>query len=51
VRGRDAVLEMLSARPDEKMSGVISDATVALPRRVHAMGLAVRTKVFPDQFR
>jgi hypothetical protein len=51
VHGRDAVLEMLSARPDEKMSGVIADASVALPRRVHAMGLAVRTKVFPDQFR
>jgi hypothetical protein len=51
VRGRDAVLEMLSVRPDEKMSGVISDASVALPRRVHAMGLAVRTKVFPEQFR
>jgi hypothetical protein len=51
VRGRDAVLEMLSTRPDEKMSGVISDASVALPRRMHAMGLAVRTKVFPEQFR
>jgi hypothetical protein len=51
VRGRDAVLEMLSVRPDEKMSGVISDASVAPRRRVHAMGLAVRTKVFPDRFR
>jgi hypothetical protein len=51
VRGRASVLEMLRARPDEKMSSVISNASVALPRRARALSLAVRTKVFPVQFR
>lgn len=51
VCGRDAVLEMLRSRPDERMSGVLANASVALPRRAHALSLAVRTKVFPAQFR
>lgn len=49
--GRDAVLEMLRTRPDERMSGVLANASVPLPRRAHALSLAVRTKVFPAQFR
>lgn len=49
--GREAVLEMLRTRPDEKMSGVLANASVPLPRRAHALTLAVRTKVFPQQFR
>lgn len=49
--GREAVLEMLSSRPDEEISSVLSSSSVALPRRAHALSLAVRTKVFPSQFR
>lgn len=48
--GREAVLELLRSRPDQQMSEVISDASVALPRRMRAMNLAVRTKVFPNLF-
>jgi hypothetical protein len=49
--GREAVLEMLRSRPDERISSVLSQASVRLPRRAHALGLAVRTKVFPEQFK
>jgi len=48
--GREAVLEMLRMRPEEKISSVLSSTSVPLPRRAHALGLAVRTKVFPAQF-
>jgi hypothetical protein len=51
MHGREAVLEMLRTRPDERMSGVLANASVPLPRRAHALSLAVRTKVFPQQFR
>jgi hypothetical protein len=51
VQGRDAVLAMMRTRPDEIISGVISDASVALPRRARALSLAVRTRVFPAKFR
>ena len=49
--GRAAMLQLLSARPDQKMSGIIADASVAPWRRVHALTMAVRTKMFPSQFR
>jgi hypothetical protein len=42
---------MLRTRPDEKMSGVLANASVPLPRRAQALTLAVRTKIFPQQFR
>jgi hypothetical protein len=48
--GRQAVLEMLRTPPEEKISSVLSGTSVRLPRRAHALGLAVRTKVFPAQF-
>ncbi|MEP7065125.1 MAG: hypothetical protein ABI889_03750 [Gemmatimonadota bacterium] len=51
VHGREAMLEMMRSRPDQIMSSVISDASVPFPRRARALGLAVRTKVFPAQFR
>ncbi|HSU94048.1 MAG TPA: hypothetical protein VLI43_10090 [Gemmatimonadaceae bacterium] len=48
--GRESVLEMLRTPPEEKISSVLSDSSVPLPRRAHALGLAVRTKMFPAQF-
>jgi len=50
VSGREAVLEMLRARPDEQMSRSLSKASVPVAQRVHALGLAVRTRLFPAQF-
>ena len=50
MEGRLAVLEMLRTPPEEKISSVLSGVSVPLPRRAHALGLAVRTKVFPAQF-
>jgi hypothetical protein len=41
---------MLRTRPEEKISSVLSSSSVAFPRRAHALGLAVRTKVFPERF-
>ena len=49
--GREAMLEMLRTPPEEKISSVLTDSSVPLPRRARALGLAVRTKVFPAQFR
>lgn len=49
--GRAAVRELLSARPDRKMSSVIADAAVPLATRGHALSLAVRTRLFSEQFR
>jgi hypothetical protein len=51
VYGREAVLEMLHTPPEKRISSVLSDTLVPLPRRAHALGLAVRTKVFPARFR
>ena len=48
--GRESVLEILRTPPEEKISSVLSDSSVPLPRRAHAFGLAVRTKMFPAQF-
>ena len=50
VHGREAVLEMLRTPPEKRISRVLSDSSVPLPRRAHALSLAVRTKVFPAQF-
>jgi hypothetical protein len=50
IAGRAAVLELLRSRPDQQMSGVISDASVAFRKRVRAMNMAVRTKIFPHLF-
>ena len=49
--GRTAMLEMLSSRPDHKMSAVIADAAVPLATRGHALGLAVQARLFAEQFR
>jgi hypothetical protein len=51
VHGREAVLELLRARPDQQISAVLSSATMPVRRRVGALGLALRTKLFPAQFR
>jgi hypothetical protein len=48
--GRETVLEMLRTPPEEKISTVLSDSSVRLRRRARALGIAVRTKVFPAQF-
>ena len=50
IDGRQAVLEMLPYAPRGEDASVLSSTSVPLPRRAHALGLAVRTKVFPAQF-
>lgn len=49
--GRTAMLEILSSRPDRKLSAVIADAAVPLATRGHALGLAVQARFFAEQFR
>jgi hypothetical protein len=49
--GQYAMRELLDDRPDRRMSSVIADATVPLATRGHALTLAVRTKLFAEQFR
>jgi hypothetical protein len=49
--GRAAMREILSSRPDQKMSAVIGDAAVSLATRGHALGLAVQARFFAEQFR
>lgn len=49
--GREAMLDLLSGRPDRMMSKVIADAAVPVKTRGHALSLAVRTKLFANQFR
>lgn len=49
--GQHAMRELLDDRPDRRMSSVIGDAAVPLATRGHALSLAVRTKLFAEQFR
>jgi hypothetical protein len=49
--GQYAMRELLDDRPDRRMSSVIADAAVPLATRGHALTLAVRTKLFAEQFR
>lgn len=49
--GQHAIRELLGDRPDRRMSSLIGDAAVPLATRGHALSLAVRTKLFAEQFR
>jgi hypothetical protein len=49
--GQHAMRELLDDRPDRKMSSVIGSAAVPLATRGRALSLAVRTKLFAEQFR
>jgi hypothetical protein len=49
--GQHAMRELLDDRPDRKMSSVIGRAAVPLATRGRALSLAVRTKIFAEQFR
>jgi hypothetical protein len=49
-RGREAMLDLIGHHPEQAMSRALATASVPLPRRARALGLAVRTKIFPAQF-
>ena len=50
VRGREMMLDLIANHPEQAMSRALATASVRLPRRARALGLAVRTKVFPGRF-
>ncbi|MBA2685706.1 MAG: hypothetical protein H0U66_14575 [Gemmatimonadaceae bacterium] len=50
VRGRDAMLQLLDARPDVQMSNLIASASVPVKTRARALSLAMQTKIFPERF-
>lgn len=49
VRGREAMLQLLSARPDLQMSKLIAAASVPVRTRARAISLAIATRIFPER--
>lgn len=47
--GREAMLQLLSARPDLQMSRLIGAASVPVKTRALALSLAIATKIFPER--
>lgn len=47
--GREAMLQLLSARPDLQMSRLIGAASVPVKTRARALSLAIATKIFPER--
>ncbi|MEO6209544.1 MAG: hypothetical protein ABIQ10_05385 [Gemmatimonadaceae bacterium] len=49
VLGREAMLQVQSARPDLQMSRLIGAASVPVRTRARALSLAIATKIFPER--